>query len=123
LIEKLLKFDPAERITAAEALRHPFFKDYHEYIEEDFPDIKGREFDQSFEEPDLSEIELLRLIYHELKEFHPEIYSDEDALRRYDEAYREGKQGSPVKYKVSIDEQDYFRSQAQAPGNTLSDVI
>ena len=39
LLSKMLKFDPDERITAAEALRHPFLKDYHDYIEDDYPDI------------------------------------------------------------------------------------
>jgi len=39
LLTKLLKFDPDERITAEEALVHPFFEEYQEYVEEDYPDI------------------------------------------------------------------------------------
>jgi serine/threonine protein kinase len=39
LLTKLLKFDPDERITAEQALTHPFFEEYQEYIEEDYPDI------------------------------------------------------------------------------------
>ena len=35
----MLKFDPDERITAEDALKHPYLKEYHEYIEEDYPDI------------------------------------------------------------------------------------
>ena len=39
LLSKLLKFSPNERITAAQALEHPFIKDYAEFAEEDYPDI------------------------------------------------------------------------------------
>lgn len=39
LLEKMLKFDPNERLSASEALRHPYFKEYHDYVDEDFPDI------------------------------------------------------------------------------------
>lgn len=38
----MLKFDPDERITAAEVLKHPFLSDYHEYIEDDYPDIEKK---------------------------------------------------------------------------------
>lgn len=38
LLSKMIKFDPDERITSADALKHPFLKEYHEYIEEDYPD-------------------------------------------------------------------------------------
>lgn len=44
LLSKMIKFDPDERITAAEALHHPFLKEYHEYIDEDYPSI-DRKFD------------------------------------------------------------------------------
>jgi serine/threonine protein kinase len=57
LIEKMLKFDPLERITADEALRHPYMKEYHEYFDEDFPKIE-KKFDQSFEDQSLSEADL-----------------------------------------------------------------
>jgi serine/threonine protein kinase len=57
LISKMLKFDPLERITAEEALTHPYLKEYHEYFEEDFPP-KTERFDQSFEDSALEEVEL-----------------------------------------------------------------
>ena len=31
LIECCLKYDPAERITAAEAMKHPYFNNVHKY--------------------------------------------------------------------------------------------
>lgn len=38
----MIRFDPDERITAKEALMHPFLKEYHDYIDEDYPDIKSK---------------------------------------------------------------------------------
>jgi len=45
-LEKLLKFDPAERITVEEALAHPYLEAYHDI--EDEPSHK-KPFDFSFE--------------------------------------------------------------------------
>jgi len=42
LLNRLIKFDPDERITAEEALLHPFLTDYHEYAEDDYPDIETK---------------------------------------------------------------------------------
>ena len=66
LLSKLLKFDPDERITAAEALRHPFLKDYHDYIEEDYPDIE-KKFEQDFEDPDLKDADMKWLVFEEIQ--------------------------------------------------------
>jgi serine/threonine protein kinase len=46
LLEKLLKFDPAQRITVEEALKHPYVEAYHD--PEDEP-VHERSFDFSFE--------------------------------------------------------------------------
>jgi len=45
LLEKLLELNPHKRISALEALRHPYFKDIHEPKLE----IIGKTFDLSFE--------------------------------------------------------------------------
>lgn len=42
LLNKMLKFDPDARITADEALKHPFLTEYFEYAEEDYPDISDK---------------------------------------------------------------------------------
>jgi len=44
LLGKMLKFSPDERITAAEALKHPFLADHADYVDEDFPDITDKTF-------------------------------------------------------------------------------
>lgn len=49
LLGKLLVFDPKERITAEEALRHPFLKEYSEELKE-FDLIPPGVFDWSFTE-------------------------------------------------------------------------
>lgn len=47
LLEKMVKFDPYERITAADALSHPYVMAYHD--SEDEPSA-SREIDCSYEE-------------------------------------------------------------------------
>ena len=49
LLEKLLNFDPAARITVEEALAHPYLKSYHE--EDDEP-VHEKVFDFAFEVTD-----------------------------------------------------------------------
>lgn len=50
LLEKMLVFDPRTRITAAEALAHPFLEPYHDPTDE--PSAE-EEFDWSFNDADL----------------------------------------------------------------------
>ena len=51
LLEKILVYEPAQRMSAAEALQHPFFEQFHD--PEDEP-IGIEPFDDSFENLDLS---------------------------------------------------------------------
>jgi len=65
LLEKLLKFDPAERITVEEALAHPYLEAYHDV--EDEPSHK-KPFDFSFEALDSIE-DMRKMISQEVMEF------------------------------------------------------
>lgn len=101
----MLKFDPDERITAAEALMHPYLEEYHEYIEEEYCDI-DRVFVQDFEEPSLKEEDLKTLIFEEIKSFHSDIYNDEKVLSMYDSAYVKNKKRKKISAKVNVTEQE-----------------
>ncbi|KAI9003682.1 kinase-like domain-containing protein [Gaertneriomyces semiglobifer] len=65
LLEKLLTFDPAQRITVEQALAHPYLEAYHD--EEDEP-VHDRVFDFGFEGvEDVGEMK--RIIAREVMEF------------------------------------------------------
>ncbi|KAG0347673.1 Mitogen-activated protein kinase [Gamsiella multidivaricata] len=65
LLQKLLNFDPAARITVEQALAHPYLAAYHE--EDDEP-VHDKVFDFSFEVIDRIE-EMKRLIAQEVMSF------------------------------------------------------
>ncbi|GIQ80920.1 hypothetical protein KIPB_001800 [Kipferlia bialata] len=58
LISKMLKFHPTERITAEEALRHPYFADLHDPTDE--PGYVGSPISLPFEAEELTEANLRR---------------------------------------------------------------
>jgi mitogen-activated protein kinase 1/3 len=70
LLERMLVFRPADRISVEEALRHPFMAQLH--VESDEPKA-GFAFDWAYEQAqDLSKQSLQRLVWEEMSLFHPE---------------------------------------------------
>ncbi|KAI8819704.1 kinase-like domain-containing protein [Fimicolochytrium jonesii] len=65
LLEKLLTFDPAARITVEEALAHPYLEAYHDITDEPSHE---RQFDFGFEAVEKVD-EMKRLIAQEVMEF------------------------------------------------------
>jgi mitogen-activated protein kinase 1/3 len=70
LLEGLLAFNPAKRLTAEQALSHPYFAGLHDPNDE--PDCpRSVEFD--FEDAQLEPSMYRELIYREMAHFHPEL--------------------------------------------------
>uniref|UniRef100_A0A3B4AIG9 mitogen-activated protein kinase n=1 Tax=Periophthalmus magnuspinnatus TaxID=409849 RepID=A0A3B4AIG9_9GOBI len=74
LLEKMLVLDTDQRITAAEALAHPYFSQYHDPDDEPVADP----YDQSFESRELDIEEWKRLTYEEVISFEPPLFSEDD---------------------------------------------
>ncbi|RVE70454.1 hypothetical protein OJAV_G00064820 [Oryzias javanicus] len=74
LLEKMLVLDTDRRITAAEALEHSYFAQYHDPDDEPEADP----YDQSFESRDLNIKEWKRLTYEELCSFEPPVFNEDD---------------------------------------------
>uniref|UniRef100_A0A8C7CAE0 mitogen-activated protein kinase n=1 Tax=Oncorhynchus kisutch TaxID=8019 RepID=A0A8C7CAE0_ONCKI len=67
LLEKMLVLDTDQRITASEALAHPYFSQYHDPDDEP----ESEPYDQSFESRELEIEEWKRLTYEEVCSFEP----------------------------------------------------
>ena len=77
VLKKMLVIAPEKRITVAEALKHPYFAEFHDPEDEPVADpLHAYDFD--FELYDLSTDQLLDLLYDEVM-----LYHDESALDRY----------------------------------------
>uniref|UniRef100_A0A668AHL4 mitogen-activated protein kinase n=1 Tax=Myripristis murdjan TaxID=586833 RepID=A0A668AHL4_9TELE len=74
LLEKMLVLDTDKRITAAEALAHPYFAQYHD--PDDEPEAEP--YDQSFESRELEIEEWKRLTYEEVLSFEPPIIDGDE---------------------------------------------
>jgi len=71
LLQKMLVFDPRRRITASQALEHPYLQALHNVNDEP----SAPSFDFTFEETSVSENDLRGLIWNQLTKFHPELGS------------------------------------------------
>lgn len=69
LIKKMLTWDPTQRITAEEAIEHPFFKQLHDPMDEPitYP-METYEFERS----DISLHEMRKNLWNEIQRFHGE---------------------------------------------------
>ena len=77
LLEKMLVFDPQQRITVEEALAHPYMKNLH-YEPDEPSGVPVSRFDFDFELYSLKTAEYKELIYEEII-----IYHDEPSVHRY----------------------------------------
>ena len=67
LLEKMLNFDPKKRITAEEALKHPYLSPYHDPTDEPIAEDK---FDWNFNDADLPVDTWRVMMYSEILDFH-----------------------------------------------------
>lgn len=67
IMEKMLVFDPRARITAVQALEHPYLADYHEPDDEPSAEVP---FDWSFNGADLPVDTWKVMMYSEILDFH-----------------------------------------------------
>ena len=74
LLEQLLQFSPNKRLTAAQALHHPYLKAYHAASAEELPTPR---VDMAFEAQQPSRETLRRLLWDEVAHFHPEVLNSE----------------------------------------------
>ncbi|RQM30543.1 hypothetical protein B5M09_000271 [Aphanomyces astaci] len=74
LLQNLLKFDPRQRISIDDALRHPFVAPY---MDDDAEVLAPTPFDFSFEQLDpLDKPALQRLIFQDVCHFHPDALDE-----------------------------------------------
>lgn len=67
LLEKMLVFDPTKRITAADALAHPYLALYHDSTDEPVSEVK---FDWNFNDADLPVSTWRHMMHSEILDFH-----------------------------------------------------
>jgi p38 MAP kinase len=67
MLEKMLVFNPKQRIQAGEALAHPYLAPYHDPTDEPVADEK---FDWSFNDADLPVDTWKIMMYSEILDYH-----------------------------------------------------
>ncbi|KAL9655263.1 hypothetical protein ABK040_009037 [Willaertia magna] len=70
LLSKMLVFNPKKRITAAEAMCHPYFSQLHDPKDEPKSNLS---FNFKYENVNITERELREELYHLSCQYHPEI--------------------------------------------------
>jgi len=70
LVERMLAFDPRQRISVADALAHPYLAQYHD-VNEEVIHQQPFHYDLSFEQEEYSTSKVRQLIYEQACEFHP----------------------------------------------------
>ena len=81
LLEKLLCFSPKQRISASEALEHPYFEDIHTFNDYDFA---SSSFDYSFEADATSIPAIRHMLYDEIARKYDHSNDREDVMTRYE---------------------------------------
>lgn len=76
LIDRMLAFDPAKRITVAEALEHPYLALLHDASLEP---TAVAPFDIDFEDDDWKEEALREKVWNEMLQYHPEAEAETEA--------------------------------------------
>uniref|UniRef100_A0ACD5T6U6 Uncharacterized protein n=1 Tax=Avena sativa TaxID=4498 RepID=A0ACD5T6U6_AVESA len=93
LLEKLLAFDPKDRLTAEEALTDPYFRGLSKPEREpSCQPIRKLEFD--FEHRRMSKDDIRELIFQEILEYHPQLLKD----------YRDGTERTTFLYPSAVDQ-------------------
>ena len=75
-MRRLLCYDPNERLSAEQALEHPFFKELHQKDEFEPPIPKIEYFDFEFEQYTLDKKILRELIFDEILLYHSQDARD-----------------------------------------------
>ncbi|CDW82787.1 UNKNOWN [Stylonychia lemnae] len=99
LLQKLLEYDPAKRITAQDALKHPFFAELH--VPNDEPTAESvNYFDFEFENYTLQKGTLRKLIIDEII-----LYHSEKALKFYQQCKKKYPSGILEKFYTANEDQ------------------
>ncbi|GEQ68067.1 hypothetical protein JCM33374_g1733 [Metschnikowia sp. JCM 33374] len=95
LLSKMLIFDPKKRISAAEALQHPYMEPYHDPTDEPVCETK---FDWSFNDADLPVDTWRVMMYSEILDFHQMNGADPNSVVPTDAAQQPTSEASEAQH-------------------------